>query len=57
MKANQWRILVGEDAHIIDRMVRETPEEAYGADFYERFSEANGRRIGGFAPKPKTASA
>lgn len=57
VKANQWRILVGEDAHIIDRLVRETPEEAYTVEFYERFTKANGRRIGGFAPKPKTERA
>ena len=29
----QWRILVGEDAAILDRRVREDPEAAYEADF------------------------
>jgi len=30
------RILVGDDAHLIDEMVREAPEEAYGEAFMER---------------------
>lgn len=28
-----WRILVGEDAHVLDRMVRAAPETAYEASF------------------------
>jgi NAD(P)-dependent dehydrogenase (short-subunit alcohol dehydrogenase family) len=29
VRAGQWRILVGEDAHLLDRLVREQPEMAY----------------------------
>ncbi len=31
-----WRILVGEDAVALDRLVREGPEDAYGEAFMER---------------------
>ena len=31
-----WRILVGEDAKVLDRLVREAPEEAYEPAFMER---------------------
>ena len=34
--AGQWRILVGEDAQVLDDMVRAEPEEAYTPEFYER---------------------
>jgi hypothetical protein len=30
-----WRILVGDDAHALDRMVRESPETAYEASFMQ----------------------
>lgn len=33
VRAEKWRILVGEDAEVLDRMVREKPEAAYEADF------------------------
>jgi NAD(P)-dependent dehydrogenase (short-subunit alcohol dehydrogenase family) len=46
VKADRWRILVGEDAIIMDRMVRETPEEAYEQSFYERMREAVGWQLG-----------
>ncbi|MCY4012192.1 MAG: SDR family NAD(P)-dependent oxidoreductase [Gammaproteobacteria bacterium] len=36
VREERWRILVGDDAHLIDRMVREAPEEAYGEAFMER---------------------
>ena len=38
VKADRLRILVGEDALLIDRMVRETPDQAYEPAFYERFA-------------------
>jgi hypothetical protein len=42
VRADRLRILVGPDAHIIDRMVREDPDHAYEPEFYERFAtEAN----------------
>jgi NAD(P)-dependent dehydrogenase (short-subunit alcohol dehydrogenase family) len=36
VRNERWRILVGEDAHILDRHVRATPEEAYEPAFMER---------------------
>ena len=35
--AGRWRILVGDDARILDGMVRAEPEAAYTAGFFERF--------------------
>ena len=32
----KWRILVGEDAHVLDMAVRADPEDAYQPDFRER---------------------
>lgn len=32
----RWRILVGDDAHVLDRLVRETPEAAYEESFMAR---------------------
>ena len=40
VKAGQWRILVGEDAAVIDRLVREHAEEAYDESFLERIRQA-----------------
>jgi hypothetical protein len=45
VKADSWRILVGEDAHQIDELVREAPERAYDIDFFERFATKAGWRI------------
>ena len=36
VRNERWRILVGDDAHLLDRMVREAPEEAYSEAFMER---------------------
>jgi NAD(P)-dependent dehydrogenase (short-subunit alcohol dehydrogenase family) len=36
VRQERWRILVGEDAHRLDAMVRAEPEAAYEADFAER---------------------
>ncbi len=36
VRAERWRILVGEDAKLLDEMVREAPEEAYTEAFMER---------------------
>jgi NAD(P)-dependent dehydrogenase (short-subunit alcohol dehydrogenase family) len=35
-----WRILVGEDAHVLDRMVRAAPETAYEESFMETVQAA-----------------
>jgi NAD(P)-dependent dehydrogenase (short-subunit alcohol dehydrogenase family) len=36
VKRGEWRILVGDDAVILDEMVREIPTEAYQPNFMER---------------------
>jgi len=36
VRNQQWRILVGEDALALDRLVRESPEEAYEPSFIEK---------------------
>ena len=36
VRANEWRILVGDDAFALDEMVRETPGEAYDDTFVDR---------------------
>jgi NAD(P)-dependent dehydrogenase (short-subunit alcohol dehydrogenase family) len=46
VKAGQWRILVGEDAHRLDARVRQTPDKAYTPEFYESFVKEVGWRIG-----------
>lgn len=38
LRNDRWRILVGADAEALDRMVRETPEEAYEAEFLARLT-------------------
>jgi NAD(P)-dependent dehydrogenase (short-subunit alcohol dehydrogenase family) len=39
VRQGEWRILVGDDAHILDEMVRETPGEAYDDSFIERLQK------------------
>ncbi|MFI4936313.1 MAG: SDR family oxidoreductase [Caulobacterales bacterium] len=41
-----WRILVGDDAHALDRMVRADPGEAYEPGFYQRMTQEAGWRLG-----------
>ena len=36
VREGRWRILVGEDAHRLDELVRENPEDAYTESFLER---------------------
>jgi len=36
VRAERWRILVGHDAEVLDRLVREFPEEAYEPSFMEK---------------------
>jgi NAD(P)-dependent dehydrogenase (short-subunit alcohol dehydrogenase family) len=36
VRANRWRILVGDDAAQLDEMVREDPEHAYESSFMEK---------------------
>ncbi len=46
VQAERWRILVGDDAHRLDERVRQTPETAYDADFYQSFATEVGWRLG-----------
>ena len=42
VREERWRILVGKDAEVMDRLVREDPEGAYGEAFMEKLrAEAN----------------
>jgi hypothetical protein len=47
VKADRWRILVGEDAKKMDAMVRQDPEAAYGPEFYDVLITELGWRLGG----------
>ena len=46
VKAERWRILVGDDAHGLDRLVRADPESAYEPAFFERMNSEAGWRLG-----------
>ena len=46
VREERWRILVGEDAVVLDRMVREDPEGAYDAAFMEKLIAETGWRLG-----------
>ncbi len=39
VRAERWRILIGDDAHVIDQLVRDDPEAAYGPSFIERIAQ------------------
>jgi hypothetical protein len=45
VKADKWRILVGNDAHQIDELIREAPERAYELDFFESLAAKAGWRV------------
>jgi NAD(P)-dependent dehydrogenase (short-subunit alcohol dehydrogenase family) len=47
VKAERWRILVGDDAHKLDEKVRGAPEQAYEPDFFQSFAAEVGWRLGG----------
>jgi hypothetical protein len=36
VRREKWRILIGKDAELMDRLVREAPEEAYEKSFIDR---------------------
>ena len=46
VRAERWRILVGDDAHKLDERVRKTPEQAYTPEFYKSLVEEVGWKIG-----------
>jgi NAD(P)-dependent dehydrogenase (short-subunit alcohol dehydrogenase family) len=39
VRAKRWRILVGDDAHVIDEAVRQDPTDAYDVDFRDRLGD------------------
>jgi NAD(P)-dependent dehydrogenase (short-subunit alcohol dehydrogenase family) len=45
VKADNWRILVGEDAQRLDERVRRSPEQVYDMDFFESFAAEVGWRL------------
>jgi len=47
VRNEQWRILVGDDAHVLDQMVRDSAEQAYERPFYDAFLKKTGWRLGG----------
>lgn len=46
VRKGQWRILVGEDAFALDRLVREHAEEAYEPSFMEQLLAATNWQLG-----------
>jgi NAD(P)-dependent dehydrogenase (short-subunit alcohol dehydrogenase family) len=49
VRDERWRILIGEDAHALDRLVRESPEEAYELSFMERLLSITQWQLGDLA--------
>ena len=41
VRAEKWRLLVGEDAHKLDRKVRQDPENAYEISFFKELMDEN----------------
>ena len=46
VKADRWRILIGDDAHRIDERVRAAPEQAYDEAFFDSFAAEVGWKVG-----------
>src|SRR5258705_4879850 len=46
VKAERWRIRVGDDAHRRDERVRQTPDRAYEPEFYQSIAQEGGWRLG-----------
>jgi len=46
VREGRWRILVGHDAEVLDQMVRAEPENAYEGEFFGRFVQAAGWKLG-----------
>jgi len=34
-----WRVLVGEDAKMLDQIVRGNPEDVYSVEFFQQFQD------------------
>lgn len=45
VRAERWRILVGDDAHDLDRRVRAEPEQAYEPSFFDSVKKELGWRL------------
>jgi len=45
VRSDTWRVLVGQDAQIVDRLVRETPELAYEPSFAHALNEQGHMRL------------
>jgi NAD(P)-dependent dehydrogenase (short-subunit alcohol dehydrogenase family) len=45
VRAGEWRILVGDDAHVLDELVREAPTDAYDPGFLTRVQERGALRF------------
>lgn len=52
VREERWRILVGEDAKVLDRLVREAPEEAYEESFMQKVLAQSSWAIGQPAAEP-----
>ena len=46
VREERWRLLVGDDAHLLDEMVRDTPEEVYEESFLQRLRKQTDWRLG-----------
>lgn len=57
VRAGRWRILVGEDAHLLDAKVRLDPEHAYEDDFHTLLTEATGAPVAKVATAPGNGAA
>ena len=45
VRNEEWRILIGDDAKALDRMVRESPEDAYERSFLQALQAQGHLRI------------
>ena len=46
VREERWRILAGDDAHVLDKMVREAPEEAHTEEFLAKLRERTEWHLG-----------
>jgi hypothetical protein len=47
VKSDTWRVLVGDDAHRMDELVRADPAHAYDQGFFDNLAAAANWRLGG----------
>jgi NAD(P)-dependent dehydrogenase (short-subunit alcohol dehydrogenase family) len=46
VRKEEWRILIGDDARVLDELVREAPEEAYEESFMEKLQKRTNWQLG-----------